>query len=149
MKMKIILLLSLLLMSCHMPVFSHPGRLDANGGHYNHQTGEYHYHDGTHHQGGYSSGSSGKQYTIDELLRENEQDEKMRQRIEEDKRRAEEWRIERERKLAEEKAKQEEEKRKRDSFNETAHILYFVTFVAVCIIVGQWKSIKQTNIFSR
>ena len=26
------------------PTFSHPGRTDANGGHYNRKTGEYHYH---------------------------------------------------------------------------------------------------------
>ena len=25
---------------------AHPGRTDANGGHYNHSTGEYHYHHG-------------------------------------------------------------------------------------------------------
>ena len=27
-------------------VFAHPGRTDADGGHYNHSTGEYHYHTG-------------------------------------------------------------------------------------------------------
>lgn len=26
--------------------YAHPGRTDANGGHYNHKTGEYHYHNG-------------------------------------------------------------------------------------------------------
>ena len=26
--------------------FGHPGRTDANGGHYNRKTGEYHYHSG-------------------------------------------------------------------------------------------------------
>lgn len=26
--------------------YSHPGRTDANGGHYNRKTGEYHYHSG-------------------------------------------------------------------------------------------------------
>ena len=26
--------------------FGHPGRTDANGGHYNSKTGEYHYHSG-------------------------------------------------------------------------------------------------------
>ncbi|MCI8403834.1 MAG: YHYH domain-containing protein [Clostridia bacterium] len=34
--------------------FAHPGRTDANGGHYNRKTGEYHYHNG----GGSSSGTS-------------------------------------------------------------------------------------------
>ena len=28
--------------------YAHPGSLDKNGGHYNRQTGEYHYHDGDH-----------------------------------------------------------------------------------------------------
>jgi hypothetical protein len=27
-----------------LDLFSHPGRTDANGGHYNRKTGEYHYH---------------------------------------------------------------------------------------------------------
>lgn len=38
-------------------VFSHPGRLDSNGGHYNRKTGEYHYHDGTHTEGNSSKSS--------------------------------------------------------------------------------------------
>lgn len=36
--------LSLFLVS--IPVFSHPGGLDANGGHFNRKTGQYHYHRG-------------------------------------------------------------------------------------------------------
>lgn len=31
---------------CIGSVSAHPGRTDANGGHYNHSTGEYHYHHG-------------------------------------------------------------------------------------------------------
>lgn len=27
-------------------MFGHSGRTDKNGGHYNHKTGEYHYHNG-------------------------------------------------------------------------------------------------------
>lgn len=37
-------------------VFAHSGRTDANGGHFNRKTGEYHYHNGG------SSGSSGDDY---------------------------------------------------------------------------------------
>ena len=29
-------------------VYAHPGRTDSNGGHYNRDTGEYHYHNGEH-----------------------------------------------------------------------------------------------------
>lgn len=31
---------------CLVSVSAHPGRTDKNGGHYNHSTGEYHYHHG-------------------------------------------------------------------------------------------------------
>ena len=48
----IILLLSLTL-TMNITAFAHSGRTDANGGHYNRKTGEYHYHNG-----GTSSGSS-------------------------------------------------------------------------------------------
>jgi len=41
------------------PAFSHSGRTDANGGHYNRTTGEYHYHNG----GNSSGGSSGSTYS--------------------------------------------------------------------------------------
>ena len=39
-------------------VFAHPGRTDSQGGHYNHKTGEYHYHGGSGSSSNYSSGSS-------------------------------------------------------------------------------------------
>jgi hypothetical protein len=42
------------------PSFSHSGRTDANGGHYNRKTGEYHYHNG----GSSSSGSSSESTII-------------------------------------------------------------------------------------
>ena len=29
-----------------LTAYAHPGRTDANGGHYDHSTGEYHYHHG-------------------------------------------------------------------------------------------------------
>ena len=32
--------------SLSVVAFAHPGRTDSNGGHYNHSTGEYHYHHG-------------------------------------------------------------------------------------------------------
>ena len=47
----------LMLISSSICVFAHPGSLDENGGHMDHKTGEYHYHDGTN-QG--NSGSSGE-----------------------------------------------------------------------------------------
>ena len=39
-----IVLFVCLLMCLSLAVSAHPGRTDANGGHYNHATGEYHYH---------------------------------------------------------------------------------------------------------
>lgn len=44
--------------------FAHPGSLDSNGGHWNHKTGEYHYHDGNN-DGSDSSGSSRLTYDYD------------------------------------------------------------------------------------
>lgn len=40
--------LAVLLLACAMSftVFAHPGRTDSNGGHYDRETGEYHYHHG-------------------------------------------------------------------------------------------------------
>ena len=39
-----LLILSLLFAMPSLTADAHPGRLDANGGHWNHKTGEYHYH---------------------------------------------------------------------------------------------------------
>lgn len=39
------IIFSVLFCSC-ITSFAHTGRTDANGGHYNHSTGEYHYHHG-------------------------------------------------------------------------------------------------------
>lgn len=41
-----------------IPCSAHPGSLDSNGGHWNHSTGEYHYHSGTHTPGSSSNNSS-------------------------------------------------------------------------------------------
>lgn len=46
MKWKSALLCVLLLVGLTCTAYAHPGRTDANGGHYNHSTGEYHYHHG-------------------------------------------------------------------------------------------------------
>lgn len=72
-----VLLIAILLLSLTVPAYAHPGRTDANGGHYNRSTGVYHYHHGkpehqhpggvcpydfedtTGHNSGTSSGSSG------------------------------------------------------------------------------------------
>ena len=40
------ILACMLLLSCCTVAFAHPGATDANGGHYDHSTGEYHYHHG-------------------------------------------------------------------------------------------------------
>lgn len=42
----VLTILSVLLITLIIPVFAHPGSLDANGGHYDRSTGEYHYHHG-------------------------------------------------------------------------------------------------------
>ena len=72
-----VLLIAVLLLSLTVPTYAHPGKTDANGGHYNRSTGEYHYHHGhpahqhpngvcpydfkdtTGHNSGTSSGGSG------------------------------------------------------------------------------------------
>lgn len=41
-----ILLIAVLLLTLAVPTYAHPGKTDANGGHYNRSTGEYHYHHG-------------------------------------------------------------------------------------------------------
>lgn len=55
MKKLLIALLAIIVISSS--ALAHPGRTDANGGHWNHSTGEYHYHDGSS-AGRSSSGSS-------------------------------------------------------------------------------------------
>ncbi|MBQ8249663.1 MAG: YHYH domain-containing protein [Clostridia bacterium] len=46
MKKIIILLFIITFALLCLPLSAHPGRTDANGGHYNRSTGEYHYHHG-------------------------------------------------------------------------------------------------------
>ena len=41
-----LVLVPLLALVCLSVVFAHPGKTDADGGHYNRSTGEYHYHHG-------------------------------------------------------------------------------------------------------
>jgi hypothetical protein len=41
-----IFLIALILSITNQFAIGHPGRTDANGGHYNRKTGEYHYHSG-------------------------------------------------------------------------------------------------------
>ena len=50
----------LLTSSLALSAFAHPGRTDANGGHWDHSTGEYHYHGepDSSHSGGSNSGST-------------------------------------------------------------------------------------------
>ena len=42
------LLIIICLLIFVLPISAHSGRTDSNGGHYNHSTGEYHYHCGGH-----------------------------------------------------------------------------------------------------
>lgn len=41
-----VLLIAVLLLLLTVPAYAHPGKTDANGGHHNRSTGEYHYHHG-------------------------------------------------------------------------------------------------------
>ena len=43
-KRLVLILLPLIILCCN--VYAHPGRTDSSGGHTNHSTGEYHYHQG-------------------------------------------------------------------------------------------------------
>lgn len=54
----------ILLISCQC-VLAHSGRTDANGGHYNRKTGEYHYHN----NGGYQGSSGGSSYSSTPKIR--------------------------------------------------------------------------------
>lgn len=56
--MKNLIFLLLLCIAVFCPTFAHPGSLDANGGHYNRKTGEYHYHEGLHTEGSSSRSSN-------------------------------------------------------------------------------------------
>ena len=40
------LMIGIVMVVMSVSVMGHPGRTDANGGHYNRKTGEYHYHNG-------------------------------------------------------------------------------------------------------
>lgn len=57
------LVLSLFLLSSLAT--AHPGRTDANGGHYNRKTGEYHYHNGGKGSGSGNTGGSGQRQNKD------------------------------------------------------------------------------------
>ena len=46
MKRFVPILVVICIVLCSFPVFAHSGRTDANGGHYDRSTGEYHYHHG-------------------------------------------------------------------------------------------------------
>ncbi len=45
-RLSVLLVLFLVSISCCVTAFCHPGKTDANGGHYDNSTGEYHYHHG-------------------------------------------------------------------------------------------------------
>ena len=57
-------IIGLMLLSLSLPAMAHPGRTDANGGHYNRKTGEYHYHNGGSSKSSKSSSSSSSSPSI-------------------------------------------------------------------------------------
>ena len=44
--MKKLIIILVVIFTCSLCVYAHPGSLDENGGHYNKATGAYHYHHG-------------------------------------------------------------------------------------------------------
>jgi len=62
----------ILIFTCSLSVFAHPGSLDENGGHWNHKTGEYHYHDGTN-QGNGTHYNSSNDYGYNYYYKNDEQ----------------------------------------------------------------------------
>ncbi len=78
---KFAIILSALLF-CLLVSHAHPGSLDANGGHYNRKTGEYHYHEGLNQSSG-SSYSNGKYYyDYDYISEEQRRKDAIEKRIE-------------------------------------------------------------------
>ncbi len=55
------LLFIIISLSFLLSAYAHPGRLDSDGGHYNRDTGEYHYHDGS--SAGRNNNSDSDDYT--------------------------------------------------------------------------------------
>lgn len=80
--------LFLILLSLPMTISAHSGRTDSQGGHYNHSTGEYHYHHGYsahQHPNGicpydlsYSKEKENIQEKIEEMREESKEQEKKR-----------------------------------------------------------------------
>lgn len=62
---KLFLIVTLLISTSLIIVFAHPGSLDANGGHWNRKTGDYHYHSGEHTESNYSSSSNDYDYNYE------------------------------------------------------------------------------------
>ena len=93
----LVVIIILVMVSMATPTLAHPGRTDGSGGHFDHDTGEYHYHhgypahqhkngecpynhkDNTNHAIGSNSSSSSKSSNkdlLDKFLDENEKNEK-------------------------------------------------------------------------
>ena len=130
---KVIVTVTVLNMLCCFAVYSHPGRLDANGGHYNRQTGEYHYHDGTHHSGGDSSEAV---RNIEMILKDAERERQREEALKREEERRQELREQAERERLE---KEEQKQKEKERYVSAAHALYFVTVVAVILIIGAWQ----------
>lgn len=141
---KVIVTVTVLNMLCCFAVYSHPGRLDANGGHYNRQTGEYHYHDGTHHSGGDSSEAV---RNIEMILKDAERERQREEALKREERR-QELREQAERERLE---KEEQKQKEKERYVSAAHALYFVTVVAVILIIGAWQDYfsSKTKCYNR
>lgn len=68
-----ILFVAILSIIFSITVFAHPGSLDENGGHYDHSTGTYHYHDGT------NQGNNHSNTTVDTVAPSKNSEENIRQ----------------------------------------------------------------------
>lgn len=84
-KLKYIIVCAVLLLALCIPSLAHPGRTDSNGGHWNHSTGEYHYHTGEH--AGQSSSSKSSSSNSTEWSTKNALEDIRKLREEEEERR--------------------------------------------------------------
>lgn len=139
-KRMIILLFAALYLSATC-VFSHPGRLDANGGHYNRKTGEYHYHDGTNHSGGSSSSSSSENYYYYQYEQQRKQQEELERQEALKKQQEEE---EQKQALLRQQAEEEKLKDQRETLNVLGILLLITAFVIILNVTNKIKELIYT-----
>lgn len=66
----IIILFSLILLFTVVFAYTHPGGTDNNGGHYNRETGEYHYHNGTNTDGATDTNEPAMSYPVEDFTQD-------------------------------------------------------------------------------